>query len=154
MRSKGNGERKRPPQHGQHSFHGGLRCVARLDPLAHQMRNDLSVGLALKMAAACDERITQGLEIFDDAVVHQRHFAGGMGMRIGSVRRAVRRPARMGNAGQAGRRITAEHLDEIDQLALCSPPDELPAIDGANARRIIAAIFHPPQPFDQAVRHG
>ncbi|GGD87850.1 hypothetical protein GCM10011515_04350 [Tsuneonella deserti] len=44
-----------------------------------------------------------------------------------------------------------ELADKVRELALGPPADELPAIDGAQAGAVIAAVFHPPQPVDQPV---
>src|SRR3546814_5624483 len=37
------------------------------------------------------------------------------------------------------------------ELSFGAPPFEMPVDDGRDARRVIAAIFQPPQPFDQPV---
>jgi hypothetical protein len=43
-------------------------------------------------------------------------------------------------------------VDQMDQLARRAAADQLAVIDGAHARRVIAAIFHPAQTIDQTVR--
>src|SRR3546814_7244572 len=42
-------------------------------------------------------------------------------------------------------------LRQIIELSFGAPPFDMPVDDGRDARRVIAAIFQPPQPFDQPV---
>ena len=51
-----------------------------------------------------------------------------------------------------GAGLRGELRDEIDQLARGAAADQLAVDDGADARAVIAAIFHPPQAIDQPVR--
>ena len=78
----------------------------------HQVGDDFGVGLAGKHIAFGLQRGAQGVVVFDDAVVHQRHARGAVGlrrlravaeMRVGVAhrRRAMGGPARVGNAGAA-----------------------------------------------------
>jgi transcriptional regulator with AAA-type ATPase domain len=49
--------------------------------------------------------------------------------------------------------MAGEFLDEIIELPLGAAADQLAVLDRANARRVIAAILHAPQPVDEAIRH-
>ena len=48
---------------------------------------------------------TKRLEIFDDTVMHYRHFIGGVRMRVGFRRHTMRRPAGVADAGAAFQRL-------------------------------------------------
>jgi hypothetical protein len=100
------------------------------------------------------ELIAQLLEILDNAVVHERNFAGRMRMRVASGRRAVRSPAGMRDADIAGRVVGLEDIDEVGELPFGAATDKLAARHGANPGAIIAPILHPLQPIDQPVRNG
>ncbi len=130
-----------------------LRRLARLDLLGHEMGHDLGIGLAGEDAAARDQLVPQRLEILDDAVVDQRHLLRGMRVSIVLGRRTMGRPARMGDAGVARQRILIEHLGEIVELAGCAPAIDHAIMIGGDAGRIIAAIFEPAQPREQAPAH-
>ena len=115
------------------------------------MRDDLGVGFALEAAAARLQRFAQRLEIFDDPVVDQRDLARRMRVCVARRGRAVRCPARMRNADGSGRGVTREFPDQIREFALGAAADQLAILHGAHARAVIAAIFHPLQPIDEAI---
>ena len=75
-------------------------------------------------------------------------------VRVGIVDggRSVRRPARVGNADGAAEWLTAQLAREIVELPFRPPADELALIDRADARAIVAAIFEPLEPVEQALR--
>jgi hypothetical protein len=143
MRTKGDGKREGAAQLRQNSLDRLLRAGTGLDRLGQQMGNDLGVGIALEHTPPRAQRLAQLAEVLDDAVVHQRHFAGGMGMGIGGGRRAMRRPARMGDARRARRRIALQLEHQIGELARRATADELAIVQRADAGAVIAAVFHP-----------
>ena len=114
-----------------------------LDLFAHQMRDHLGIGLAFEGPATRGQFVTQLLEILDNAVVDERHFARGMGMRVARRRRAMRGPAGMRDADIAGRVVGFQHLHEIGKLPLGAPADKLTARHRANPGGIIPPILHP-----------
>jgi hypothetical protein len=71
-----------------------------------------------ELAAVGDQLVAQRLEILDDAVVDQRHRPGDVRMGIADRRRAVRRPARVGDADVAAERLGRQLAREIVELAL------------------------------------
>ena len=112
-----------------------------------------SLSVSLKNCAPVgDQFVAQRLEILDDAVVDQRHRPGDVRVGVADGRRAVGRPARMGDADGPAERMRVKLRREIVELALGPPPLELAAIDGADAGRIIAAIFEPLQAVEQPLR--
>ena len=116
------------------------------------MPDDLGVGLALERPPFGNELIAQRLEILDDAVVDERNVADDVRVRIADGRRAMRSPARMGDAGDAVERVLFQLSREIVELALGAPADKLAILDRANAGRVIAAIFEPLQAVEQPLR--
>ncbi len=118
------------------------------------MRNNLRIGLAFKRPPARGEFVAKLLEIFDDTIVHQRDFARRMRVRVACRRRAMRSPTRMRYADITSRVIGLEDVDEIGKLAFRAAANKLAIKHRANTRAIIAAIFHPLEPIDQAGRHG
>ena len=62
----------------------------------NEVGNDLGVGLGDEAIALLLQALPQGLEVFDDPVVDDRHFTvADMRVRVVGGRRAVRRPARV-----------------------------------------------------------
>src|SRR3546814_14761396 len=57
----------------------------------------------------------------------------------------------MCDSDPSGQRIGGKRLRQIIELSFGAPPFDMPVDDGRDARRVIAAIFQPPQPFDQPV---
>ena len=92
----------------------------------------MSVSL-LELAAFGDQLVAQRLEILDDAVVDQRDRPDDVRMGVADRRRAVRRPARVGDPGDAVQRIGLQLAREIVELALGPPADELAVVDRADA---------------------
>ncbi len=118
------------------------------------MDHHFGIGLAFKHPPAGDQFVTQFLEILDNAVVHQRHQRGGVRVGIGLRRRTVGGPAGVGDADMARRRIALQLQHQIGELAFRPAAHQFPARDGADARTVIAAIFHPLEPIDKALRDG
>jgi hypothetical protein len=81
--------------------------------------------------------------------VDDRNIADDVRMGIVDGRRAMRRPAGMGDAGGAGERAVVQDPGEIAELALRPAPVDPAAIQGGDAGRVIAAIFEPFQPVEQ-----
>ena len=73
-------------------------------------------------------------------------------MRIGLVRHAMGRPARVADADRAVQRLVLQPALEIDQLAFGAAAAKLAMLDGRDAGGIIAAIFEPLQRIDEERR--
>ena len=124
---------------------------------AHVLRDQLGdhfgIGLGLEHAALGFQALAQLAVILDDAVVHDRHAVCHVRVGIGLVRRAVRCPAGVGNAGEAFHRIIAEARLQVMDLALGPAPLD-PLVPGdRDARAVIAAILEPLQPIHQPASH-
>jgi hypothetical protein len=152
----------------RHGGAHGLEQVA-LVQAVHEVGDDFRVGLAGEDVAARLELRVQLLMVLDDAVVHQRHAPGAhrlggghagavaeMRMRVVHRRRAVRRPARVRDAGRA-LQATAGHL--LQQLrhargaartlqAAGRPAAQAGLVHG-HAAGIVAAVFEPLQALDE-----
>ena len=81
------------------------RRLAALDFAGDKVRHDLAVSLAQEFAPVGDELVPQRLEIFDDAIVDQRDRSGDVRVGVADRRRAMRRPAGVGNTDIAVERI-------------------------------------------------
>ena len=128
------------------------RLQPALERHGDEMRDDLRVGLARKRAAGGGDLAPQRLEILDDAVVDDGHLLGGVRMRVRFGRRAMRRPARMADAGGAGERLRLQLGFEVDELAAGAAARQKPVLERRDAGRIIAAIFEPLQRVDDERR--
>ena len=73
-------------------------------------------------------------------------------MRVDFVRLAVRRPARVTDAGVARERIAHQALFEILQFAFGAAARQMVAFQGCNARGIVAAIFQAFERIHQLLR--
>ena len=114
-----------------------------------EMGDDLAVRVRPEFGPFGPQPLAQVEEVVDDAVVHDRDAAVGreVGVRVADARRAVRRPARVADAARGGavRRIGAKRLREGVHLADGAPHVQAHGIaaDERDARRVIAAVFHP-----------
>src|SRR3546814_1024673 len=115
------------------------------------MGGRFGIGLRFKAAPAGLKLVPKVLEVFDDAVVDQRYLKRCVRVGVAGGGRAVRRPAGMCDSDPSGQRIGGKRLRQIIELSFGAPPFDMPVDDGRDARRVIAAIFQPPQPFDQPV---
>src|SRR5690606_1331640 len=151
MRAKSDRKRERSAQLRQDLAHRILRRFPGFNLFGNKVGNDFGVGFALETTPPRKQRITQWLEIFDDAVVNQGNL--GSGVRVGVVRGgcAVRRPASMRDADCARSGIALEFDPEVGQLALRTAADELPSLPGADSRAVVSTIFHPPEAIDEPV---
>src|SRR5262249_47663150 len=105
--------------------HRLLRRLLLLQIAGQQMDDDLGVGLRLELVAEGGELAPQLLEVLDDAVVDDGDTVGGVRMRVGLVRPAVRRPARVADAGGARQRLARQQRLQIAELALGAPPGDV-----------------------------
>ena len=125
---------------GRHAF---------FDVLRHQMGDHFGIGFGDELGALGFEFAPQLLEILDDAVMDHGDLVGRVRVRVALVGRAMGRPARMADADGAGNRLIDQPHFQIGKLALGAPPLDLAVDQCGDARRIVAAIFEPPQPFDE-----
>ena len=125
-----------------------------LDLARDEMGDHLAVGIAFQRTTVSHKFRPQLLVVFDNAVVHQRKMLGRVRMGVLGCRCAVRRPAGVRDTDIARRRIRAEFLDQIAELALGPAADQIAFVNCADACAVIAAIFHSLQPVDQPVRHA
>ncbi|MBF0563196.1 MAG: Rne/Rng family ribonuclease, partial [Alphaproteobacteria bacterium] len=97
------------------------RLETALQVIGDQMDDDLGVGLGREEVAARLQLVLQVLIVLDDAVVHHRHPAGVVQVRMGVAlhRQAVRGPAGVADA-RDGQKIQppGQTVFQIDQLAL------------------------------------
>jgi hypothetical protein len=91
-------------------------AFALLELVVDQVGDDLAVGLRLEGAALGLHLLAQGPEILDDAVVDERDAADDVRVGVADGRRAVGRPARMGDPDRPGERIGGELAARLSSL--------------------------------------
>jgi hypothetical protein len=153
MVAEQDGDGKGAVEAGQDGRDRFLRAFALLELVVDQMGDDLAVGLRLEGAPCGLHLLAKQPEILDDAVVDQRHSADDVGMGVADRWSAVGRPARMGDPDRSGERTGGELGGEIVELAFGAAALEPAVQDRADPRRIIAAIFEPPQTLHEPVGH-
>ena len=102
----------------------------------------------LKMWPSAMQFLFQGKIVFDDAVMHHHDVAVAIAMRMrvffGGT--PVRGPARVPDAIRASQRLIADGFFQIAQFSGRAPQFQAPvAVQHGDARRIVAAVFQPPQ---------
>ena len=117
-----------------------------------EMQHRLGVGLGLEHVALGGQRVAQLLEVLDDAVVHDGDALVHVRMGVALGRAAVRRPARVADAGAPLQRLVGEPQLQVLELALGAAAVEMAVLDGGDAGRIVAAILEPPQRVDEIAR--
>ena len=128
--------------------HGGHQVVRLGISLFDQMREDLGIGLALKVVAAALQLFAQLGEVLDDAVVDDGDatVAAGVGMGVNDGRLAVGRPT--GVADTAGSVAVDVGKLALQARDLAHAADDIEVRRGAlahlerDARGVIAAILH------------
>ena len=116
------------------------------------MREHLGVGVGFELVAGGEQLLFERVVIFDDAVVDDGDFAGLIELRMGIFvrRRAVRGPARVADAEVARDRFGFQQAREaLADLALFLAHEQVAAAHQSHARAVVAAIFQPPQSFEQ-----
>ncbi len=146
------GEREGAFKPLQRVRHGLDRLQPAVERHGDQMRDDFRVGLARQRAPGGLDLALQRLKILDDAVMDDGDAVGRLRMRIRFGRSAMRRPARMADAGGAGKRLALEPRLEIDELAFGAAARQVAVLKRSDAGRIVAAIFKPPQRVDDLRR--
>src|SRR5204862_7718857 len=78
-------------------------------------------------------------------------LAGAVAMRMGVLlgRTSVRRPAGVADAVITGDRIGADNLFQVRQFAGAAAQIDRAVADHGDSRRVVAAIFEPPQAVDE-----
>ena len=143
-------EREQAAHQQQRAAHGVLEAVV-LHLALDEVRDDFGVGLGDELVALALQLLLQIEVVLDDAVVDDDDLAGAVAVRVRVLlgRPAVCRPARVADAVVAVDRVDADHLLEVRQLAGAAPQIDRAVMHHRHARRVVAAIFEPPQPVDE-----
>jgi len=127
----------------------GLEQVATVEVI-DQVGDDFGVGLAFENVAGGLQFAAQFVMVFDDAVVHQRNApARKMRVRIVRGRRAVGRPARVGDAGESGHARFADLVFEVCDTRGAARTLEFAVHVQGHAAGVVAAVFEALQTFEQ-----
>jgi hypothetical protein len=87
--------------------------------------------------------------VLDDAVVHDGEAAGNVRMSVALGGRAVRRPARVGDAGLSGDMAGGRLRGKLGNAPGRAHALERSAVHHGDARRVVAPVFEAPQAFHQ-----
>jgi hypothetical protein len=91
------------------------------------MSDHFGVGIRDKTRASQLEPIAQFAMIFDDAVVNDRNAIDRVRMRVPFIWTAMRGPARVANAYEAGERFASKFVLEVLEFADGAPPRKVTA---------------------------
>ena len=131
--------------------HGGQQILSLVEVQMNLVHDDFSIGLRGKTVTVLLLPGTQFLVVLNDAIVHHCHaFMADMRVSIFLAGFAVRRPARVGNAGGAADRRVGKGVTQFGNLANLA--DSLQAVIltlHRHTRRVIATVFQPSQAIDQ-----
>src|ERR1019366_997021 len=125
-----------------------------VEQLLHEVRDHFGIRVGAEDVPEVLQRIAEHAGVLDDPVVHDGHAAVGaqVRMRVALVRRTVRRPARVPDADHPVHRVGGDRRFELRDLSRrAADPDRL-AVPQRDARGIVAAILHAPQPLYQQRR--
>ena len=115
------------------------------------MRNDLGVGFRVELTRF-GQFLAEFQKVFDNAVMDNAHAARKMRVRIGLIRNAMCRPARMRNSGLTIYIGRIEFGFEVLDLPLGAFALQAAICQHGYAGTVIAPIFKPFQPINESVR--
>ncbi len=146
--STDNGDRVGAFDFPEGQTYGPFKITAQAEMFLNQMGNDLGIGFRVEMMPRLLQPLFQLQVVLDDAVMHHHDVTRFVRVGIDFRRTPVGRPAGVPDPPAALGRLLAEDILQIDQFSLGSPDLQLTAVEGADPRRIIAAIFETPQTID------
>ncbi len=137
-------------QAGEHAEGGGFKVALGGTLVVGQCEEvccHLGVRFGFHFHAGCFDFVTEGGEVFNDAVVDDGCLAveRTMRVRVGIVGSAVRGPTRVADAGRALESILADFVEtvqEVIELALFLFEVQLSGFDDCNSCRIVPSVFH------------
>ena len=125
--------------------HGGQHRLAQVLALADasvdQRGHHLGVGFRSEHVAGGLQLGAQAGVVLDDAVVHDRHPAGDVRVRVRLVRHAMRGPAGMRDAGAAGQRVGQVQRLHLAHLALGAHAEDRAVVEHGHAGGVVAPVF-------------
>ena len=131
--------------------HGVRQVHALAQIVGDQVCEHFSVGLGAEAHATREVWRAQGLEVLDDAVVHDGDAAVRVQMRVRVLVgcATVGRPARVPDARRGGRERSLDAAGELLHLAGgASDVDSVLVIEQRDARGVVSAILQPAQSLD------
>ncbi len=145
MAGEDHGQRIRALQPTERSARRLHRRHAALQVEIDKLGDSFGVGLGLEFLAGRFEFHAQFCVVLDDAVVHDGHARGAVRVRVALGRRAVRRPARVTDAGGAGQRRAIQCGGEVAELALGAAALDVAVHQRGDAGAVIAAVLQTAQ---------
>src|SRR6202040_885079 len=116
------GERESTPQARQARSHGLDRSQATAHGFAHEMGDDLGIGLGRKFVALGLQLAAQLSEILDNAIMHDADIRADMRMRVIFAWPPMRCPAGVADADPARKGLGGGTKLQIFELAAPPPP--------------------------------
>src|SRR5262245_43938135 len=145
-------QRVDPPQFGQRATEGRFKPAQWIltQMFLDQVSDDLGVGLGLKGMILALQLAFEFEVIFDDAIVDDDDPPQAIAVRVRVLfgRSSVLGPAAVPQGRLAFQRLVLYRLHQAVQLAGAPANLDLAVVDDGDARRVVAAIFQPPQPLD------
>ncbi len=121
------------------------------------VHHHLGVGLGSEVVTRGFHARADRLVVLDNPVVHDADLepvaAREVRVRVRLGRRAVRRPARMGQAGHRLHPLLFRELRQVRDAPGRAQPLEVPVADERDAGRIVAAVFELADALDQEIDH-
>ena len=143
-------------QVGHGLAHGRGQVAGAVEGRAEQVGDDLGVGLGGELDPLGLQAALEGVEVLDDAVVHERELAVpaapvGVGVGVGGA--AVGGPAGVADRGRRLRqRGVLQRLAQVGQLAGPLAGHDLVVADEGHARRVVAAVLEPAEALHHDVQ--
>ena len=113
------------------------------------MSDDLGIRFAREVHPVGDQLFAKLKVVFDDAVVHDRNVADGMGVGVGFVGAPVGRPSSVPEAELSHEWSLTQGFSKVAQFADRTHDFDRLAVVHGQPRRVIAAVFQPPKPVQQ-----
>ena len=154
LRQRDHPEGERPADLAHDVADGGGQVEALGEGLLDQVGEHLGVGLGAEHVPPLHQALGQLDVVLDDPVVHERHRAGAVEVRVGvALRRlAVGRPAVVTDPGalavREGRRGAAEGGHRVGAVGDAQLLDRL-GVDEGDPRRVVAAVLEALEAVEQ-----
>src|SRR6266849_3852807 len=121
----------------------------------NQVGDDFGIGFGHELVALGAQALAHLFVVLDDAIVHHRHAAGNVRMRVLLRRHAVGGPARMRDPDVPGEALRARELLQLRDAAGRAhtaqrrPRSRRHSVEDRDPGGVVAAILEPLQPLDE-----
>ncbi|EXI75846.1 MAG: hypothetical protein AW07_00774 [Candidatus Accumulibacter sp. SK-11] len=134
---------------GDRSPNGSEKIAVGLQLMRNQVRDHFGIGVGSEDVGESPEASTQRLVVLDDPVMDHGQPAGDVRMGVPLARHAVRRPARMSDAGPACGLRLLDLRRQFGNPANRPQTVQTAVVDQGEPGRVVAAVFELAQTFKQ-----